>query len=92
MKKLKTAGYVRDNQCHNPKHRVPAWFKVATAIFHLAHGGTWFQTGFVAGVSETTAHRYTAQTCEGIIDVIRPIYMRKPTPAEAAIEVQEALW
>ena len=85
---LTASGHVRDNRCNNPKFRVPARFKCAVGLLHLAHGGSWWQTGFAAGISEAAAYNYTVSFCSGVIDVLREQYMRKPTQAEL-VEVQD---
>ena len=85
---LKAAGYVADNKCRNQMYLLTAEFKVAVALMHLAYGGTWWQTGFSAGISAELAEFYTKQVCQGIVDLLRPMYMPgKPTP-EQAQEVQ----
>eukprot|EP00951_Prasinocladus_malaysianus_P017943 scaffold142167_cov15-Prasinocladus_malaysianus.AAC.1 len=68
--------------CKTRKHRTPARFKVAAAILHLAQGGTWWQTGFCCGVSEAVIRKWVIEVCTGVIEVLRPEYLRKPTPEE----------
>ncbi len=51
---------------------------------HLAHGGTWWQTGFSIGISPETTEFYTKEVCEAIVQVLRHEYMPgKPTTEEA---------
>ena len=88
VQRVRSAGHVVDNKCQNPWYRTPAWFKVGATLLHLAQGGTWWQTGFCAGVSEATILRWVVQTCKGICETLRDDYMRKPTPQEC-IRVQE---
>jgi len=87
--KLVAAGAIRSNACQNSFHRVPASFKVAVAIYHCAHGGTWFTTGFVAGISDSLASMYTKEVCTGIAEVLGPEYMRPPSSKEEALLVQK---
>ena len=87
--KLVAAGCVKDNKCSRTDRHVTAEFKVAVAIMHLAHGGTWWQTGFSAGIAPDTAEFYTKEVCQAIIQVLKPEYMPgKPTPEEAE-EIQK---
>ena len=87
VQKLVSNACIADNICRSQKRQITAEFKVAVAIFHLAHGGTWFQTAMAAGISADTVRMYTRSVCEGIVEFIRPEYMRKPTPEEL-VEVQ----
>ena len=57
-------------------------FNVVVIVFHLAHGGSWFHTTIAAGVVLETVKQYTMAVCEGIVEVMKPQYMRKPTPEE----------
>jgi hypothetical protein len=72
VEKLTVAGCVKDNRCLRTDRQVTAEFKIAVAIMHLAHGGTWWQTGFSAGISPETAELYTKQVCEAIVEVLKP--------------------
>ena len=85
VKELKDSRYVMDNQCQTARNRVPAWFKVAVALHHLAHGGTWNQTAGHARMATMTVMNYTYEVCRGIFFVLRPIFMHPPTPEEVAL-------
>mmetsp|Transcript_26141 Transcript_26141/g.73206 ORF Transcript_26141/g.73206 Transcript_26141/m.73206 type:complete len:162 (-) Transcript_26141:86-571(-) len=85
VKCLKGSGHVWDNKRKNPRVHTPAWFKVATTILHLAQGGTWWQTGFCSGVLKAVLHMWAKQTCTGIVEVLHPVCMRKPTLEEAQL-------
>ena len=84
---LRQTGWIKDNECITVSRQIPVDFKVAVAIFHLAQGGSWFQTAMAAGISSDTVREYTREVCEGIVEVIKPQCMRKPTPEEL-VEVQ----
>eukprot|EP00873_Tetraselmis_striata_P018353 jgi/Tetstr1/438617/TSEL_027168.t1 len=84
VNKLQISGAVTDNECHNQRYRVPAWFKVATAVYHMAYGGgSLFQTACAAGVAMYTVHCYLHDVCRGIFIELRPIFMHPLTPVEA---------
>ena len=87
VQQLKESGWVKDNECRARDRQITTEFKVAVAIFHMAHGGSWFQTGMASGISADAVREYTTAVCEGIVEVIRPQYMRKPT-TEELVEVQ----
>ena len=87
--KLVAAGSVKDNKCFRTDRHVTAEFKIAVGIMHLAHGGTWWQTGFSAGISPETAEFYTKEVCEAIVQVLRPEYMPGKPSAEEAEEIQK---
>jgi len=82
VERLSASGHVWDNLCKDPRYRTPAWFKVGVTILHLAQGGTWWQTGFCSRVSEAVVLKWVTQTCAGIVEVLRPDYLRTPTSVE----------
>eukprot|EP00951_Prasinocladus_malaysianus_P037107 scaffold395992_cov48-Prasinocladus_malaysianus.AAC.2 len=81
-RKLRDSGQVRDNMCNAAKYKIPAWFKVAVCLHHLAHGGTWYQTAAAVGLADSTCRAYTYSVCRAIFFVLRPIFMHPPTQAE----------
>ena len=73
---------IKDNLCRNTGLRVSAEFKVATCLYHLAHGGTFHVTADVAGIGTATARKYIIDVCKAIITgPLRKEFMGQPTPA-----------
>ena len=75
-----------DNKFTPEDQKVPAYFKVAVALYHLAYGGSWEQTADASGLGESTVRKYMDQVTAGInSDAIRPFYMgEKPSPEVTA--------
>ncbi len=57
--------------------------KVATCLWHLAHGGEWSSTAGMAGVAASTVRKYTSQVCHAICKGFAPEYFKLRTDAEA---------
>ena len=76
-----------DNKCRNVALRVTALFKVAVCMYYLAHGSCATKVvGDVASIGASTVDLYLSQFCQGVLAVLKPIYMPGTPPSELYIQ------
>ena len=84
VEKLTRNGHVKDSNCRNPELRVTARFKVAVAMYYLAHGCCESNmVGDVASLGAATVDLYLTDFCEGVLCSLRPLYMPASPPRAA---------
>ena len=81
--RLKSAGYVMDNdrKCTPLAKRQTSLFKVAVCMYYLAAGGETRVVGDAAGIGASTVELYLEQFCNGVLKVLKPIYMKVTPPS-----------
>ena len=85
--KLSAAGYLCDNKCRNKKFRVTSLFKVSVCLYFCAHcKGDRKTAGDVASLGRSTVEAYLAEFCEGVIRVLRPIFMPFSPPSPEVLQ------
>ena len=80
---LQRGGCLRDNQSRNPLHQVPGRFKLGVCLYFFAQGTGWKAAADCASIGETTVRTYVEDFMDGVVRVLRPIYM-PPKPPDAA--------
>ena len=84
--KLQSTGYIKDSNCRNSALRISARFKVAVSLYFLAHGCCdTDMVGDVASLGASTVELYLKMFCDGVLQVLRPIYMPATPPSEAQL-------
>lgn len=76
--------HVKDSLPRCKKKRVYADFKIACALFWLAHGGGFIPTAAACGIGETTLRSYVSETIGGINIVLGQRYFSTPSAADVA--------
>ena len=85
--KLSASDFVVDNKCKMGERRVTALFKVAVCMYFLAHGcGDYDMVADVASIGKSTVEKYLGQFVDGVLTVLRPIYMPATPPSAAHLE------
>ena len=86
--KLSSAGYLVDNNCRDPAHRMTSKFKVAVCLYYMAHAkGDAKLAGDVASLGKSTVQAYIEEFCRGVMAVLRPIYMPKDPPSASTVRL-----
>ena len=81
---LSGSGFLSDSMCKNPEYRVTARFKVAVCMYYFAHGCAVSKlVGDVASLGSSTVELYLKKFCDGVLVVLKPIFM-PPTPPGTA--------
>mmetsp|Transcript_19881 Transcript_19881/g.50565 ORF Transcript_19881/g.50565 Transcript_19881/m.50565 type:complete len:309 (+) Transcript_19881:49-975(+) len=85
--KLSAAGYLCDNKCRNKKHRMASLFKVGVCLYFCAHcKGDCKTAGDCASLGRSTVEAYLAEFCNGVIKVLKPIFMPSTPPSPAVLQ------
>ena len=75
--RLSSSGYIKDSHCNNAALRVSARFKVAVALYFLAHGCCDHDmVADVASLGASTVEKYLHMFCDGVLQLR---CCRKPT-------------
>ena len=93
LQQLQSAGYLVDNKCRNLQKRQTARFKLGVCLYFFAgHGRSDAKVvGDAASLGRSTVELYLNKFCDGVIDVLRPIYMSgKPPSADNVERVRQA--
>jgi hypothetical protein len=93
VEKLSASGHITNNSCRNKHLRMTAAFKVAVCLYFMAgHGkGDFKAVGDAASLGKSTVELYLKQFCEGVLAVLRPIFMPSTPPSAEHVErVREA--
>jgi len=84
------SGYVQPSQPRNPAFRRSREFKVGVALYFLAHGCDFIVLADVAGCGVQTVRTYVLEVVRAmVLGPLRRRYMRKPTPEERALSMQQ---
>ena len=81
LNKLQAAGYLRDGRSKNPTKCVPGRLKLAVALYFFAQGSGWKAAADCASLGESTVQKYVNEFIDGVILVLRPIYMPNTPPS-----------
>ena len=83
LERLQPAGFFKDGASRNPDKRIPGRFKLAVALYFFAQGSGYKAVADCASLGVSTVMRYVNHFIDGVIKVLRPIYMpgTPPTPA-----------
>ena len=80
------SGFLCDSMCKNPEFRVTARFKVAVCLYYFAHGCAVSKlVGDVASIGKSTVELYLKKFCEGVLVVLKPIFMPSTPPSTAKL-------
>ena len=81
LQHLQRGGFLKDGRSTNPDKRIPGRFKLAVALYFFAQGTGYKAAADCASLGESTVQRYVNEFIDGVVAVLRPIYMPQEPPS-----------